>query len=149
MKAITLHQPWAYFIMVGLKEVETRSWYTPYRGPLAIHAGKHHDSDGHELYLHQYGQSANFSALPFGVVIARCHLVACIPTHYVAEAALKMKEPFTPKHGWPTERLYGNYAAGRWAWILRGVQPVYPPIASRGFQKLWNCREMDAWAKSL
>ena len=40
MKMLTLHQPWASLIAVGVKTIETRSWSTPYRGPLAIHAGK-------------------------------------------------------------------------------------------------------------
>lgn len=39
MKALTLHQPWASLIAVGAKRIETRSWSTTYRGPLAIHAG--------------------------------------------------------------------------------------------------------------
>lgn len=40
MKALTLHQPWASLIALGVKTVETRSWSTAYRGPLAIHAAK-------------------------------------------------------------------------------------------------------------
>lgn len=40
MKAITLWQPWAQLVAVGAKRLETRSWSTKYRGPLAIHAGK-------------------------------------------------------------------------------------------------------------
>lgn len=38
MKALTLWQPWASLIAVGAKTIETRSWSTTYRGPLAIHA---------------------------------------------------------------------------------------------------------------
>lgn len=38
MKALTLHQPWASLIALGVKTIETRSWSTSYRGPLAIHA---------------------------------------------------------------------------------------------------------------
>jgi len=38
MKALTLWQPWASLIAVGAKRIETRSWSTKYRGPLAIHA---------------------------------------------------------------------------------------------------------------
>src|SRR5260370_42620635 len=30
-------QPWATLIALGAKRIETRSWSTPYRGPLAIH----------------------------------------------------------------------------------------------------------------
>lgn len=40
MKALTLHQPWASLIAAGVKTIETRSWSTRYRGPLAVHAGK-------------------------------------------------------------------------------------------------------------
>jgi hypothetical protein len=38
MKAISLWNPWAYAVPLGLKGVETRSWATNYRGPIAIHA---------------------------------------------------------------------------------------------------------------
>lgn len=38
MKALTLHQPWASLLAAGHKTIETRSWSTPYRGPIAIHA---------------------------------------------------------------------------------------------------------------
>ena len=41
--AITLHQPWASLIALGIKTVETRSWLAPERllgQTVAIHAGK-------------------------------------------------------------------------------------------------------------
>ena len=43
MYAITLHQPWASLIALGLKTVETRSWPAPSRlvgHTIAIHAAK-------------------------------------------------------------------------------------------------------------
>lgn len=40
IKALTIKQPWAVCIVHGYKDVENRSWSTPYRGTLAIHAGK-------------------------------------------------------------------------------------------------------------
>ena len=39
MKALTIMQPWASLIACGAKTIETRSWPTKYRGPIAIHAG--------------------------------------------------------------------------------------------------------------
>jgi len=36
MKAISLHQPWATLIRQGGKTIETRTWYTSYRGDLLI-----------------------------------------------------------------------------------------------------------------
>lgn len=38
MKALTIWQPWATAIAIGAKRIETRSWETHYRGPIAIHA---------------------------------------------------------------------------------------------------------------
>lgn len=40
MKAISLWPPYASFIVAGLKRIETRSWKTSYRGPIAIHQTK-------------------------------------------------------------------------------------------------------------
>ncbi len=40
MKTLTLTQPWAQLIAIGAKRIETRSWGTKYRGPIAIHAAK-------------------------------------------------------------------------------------------------------------
>lgn len=41
MNLISLHEPWATLMMLKFKRVETRDWWTNYRGPLAIHASKH------------------------------------------------------------------------------------------------------------
>lgn len=40
MKAISIRQPWANKIAYGPKTIETRTWYTKYRGPLMIHSSK-------------------------------------------------------------------------------------------------------------
>ena len=45
MKALTLTQPWASLVACGAKTIETRSWRTPYRGPVAIHAAKGFPAD--------------------------------------------------------------------------------------------------------
>lgn len=42
-RALSLTQPWATLatlVVSGAKRVETRSWKTPYRGWLGIHAAK-------------------------------------------------------------------------------------------------------------
>ena len=39
-RCLSLIQPWATLVAIGAKKVETRSWKTPYRGWLAIHASK-------------------------------------------------------------------------------------------------------------
>lgn len=44
LACITLHSHWAAAIFQLGKDVENRNWSTPYRGPLAIHAGKSFDA---------------------------------------------------------------------------------------------------------
>lgn len=41
MNAISLWQPWASLVAAGIKRIETRSWGTNFRGPIAIHAAKY------------------------------------------------------------------------------------------------------------
>lgn len=36
MKALSVRQPWATVLVEGVKTIETRTWATPYRGPLVI-----------------------------------------------------------------------------------------------------------------
>lgn len=40
MKAISIRQPWAWLIVNGYKDIENRTWYTRYRGPVLVHAAK-------------------------------------------------------------------------------------------------------------
>jgi len=42
--ALSIKQPWAQLIMEGRKDVEVRSWATPYRGRLWIHTGQKLDA---------------------------------------------------------------------------------------------------------
>lgn len=37
MKAVSIKQPWAHLIAIGLKDIENRSWPTSYRGRIFIH----------------------------------------------------------------------------------------------------------------
>lgn len=141
MMALTLHQPYAMFVESGYKEVETRNWYTGYRGPLAIHASKRWTQE----MMFEMDQLLLEASVPIdlvrnvslGSVVATCHLVACIPTDDVERTAQKLKPAFEPRHGWEIERTLGNYAPGRWAWILRDVEPLRPHVPARGFRKLW------------
>lgn len=39
-RVLSLKQPWAWAVATGRKKVENRSWSTPYRGTVYIHASK-------------------------------------------------------------------------------------------------------------
>jgi len=40
IKAISLKQPWANLVASGKKTIETRTWKTPYSGPILIVSSK-------------------------------------------------------------------------------------------------------------
>jgi hypothetical protein len=112
MKAITLYQPFAALIAIGAKRIETRSWNTNYRGPLAIHVSKRvppeyrsycgwmHEPfatalkgvlwDKHEATMNFWGQETPGiqyqvfkENLHLGCVIATCELIGCVPINKV------------------------------------------------------------------
>lgn len=158
MKCLSLYQPWASLIAAGWKTVETRDWYTGHRGALAIHAATKRDMEGkviHAAYPEMFLRvdhwenrtdgppvpityQKQFADLPFGAIVATCMLGACLPTAMVADIVAKLKPPFFPSHGWEVESRLGNYAPGRWAWILRDIKPLARPIVFAGKRKLFD-----------
>jgi hypothetical protein len=155
LKAITLYQPHAMFVATGWKEVETRDWYTPYRGPLAIHSARRwtgiEETALHRI-LAETGAPVDLVAqMAFGCIEATCQIVACVRVNeggfpsVLGKCAL-LKPPFIPKHGWDVEAEMGNYASGRWAWILRDVVRLPRPITARGYRKIWDWRPQSASA---
>jgi activating signal cointegrator 1 len=123
MKALTLTQPWASMVADGLKQFETRSWGTRYRGPLAIHAAK-----GFPRLARAFAQTSRYVPRPYrfpcGAVVATCHLVGCRESSGAApndqEAAL------------------GDWSVGRWIWELADIKKLEEPIATRGSLGLWE-----------
>lgn len=141
MKALSLIQPWATLIAVGAKAIETRSWPTEYRGPIAIHASKWLGADGRIVnpdvrdcleycYLEPFCSVLTRAGigrvrdLPSGAVVATARLVDVVRTD-----GLDVD---------PLEREFGNFAPGRWAWRLDGVCRLATPIPYRGNRGLWD-----------
>jgi hypothetical protein len=140
VKALTLRQPYATLVAIGAKRIETRSWRTHYRGPLAIHAAATFARHARELCSREPFRSALWASgyaqagsLPVGLVIARCRLLDCLPTW--AEAGLEHGE--IPPAG-SAEWAFGDYRPGRFMWLLADVEPVEPPRPARGALGLWE-----------
>lgn len=136
MKALTIYEPWASLVALGAKKIETRSWPTKYRGPLAIHAGKTIRTE----FMNLAWKEPFYSALKplhnrvdgrpgiryhFGCVIAIAQLVDCVEVR-------SDNVPSGP------ERYFGDYRRGRYMWILRDVKRLDKPIPARGHQRLWD-----------
>lgn len=118
MKAITIHQPWAWAIAAGKKTIENRGWATNYRGPLLIHAGKSRKSlDQGRRFIERLDiEMPADDELPFGAIVAVVRLVACVSL----------------------ERLCGDsFAEGPYCWKLADARPVEPSPYT-GEQGLFN-----------
>jgi hypothetical protein len=148
IKCLTLHQPWATLMALAGhpdpeirklgKLIETRSWPTSYRGLLAITASKQWDDD--EVYwvmktdapaakvIRETLGAAGFRTLrdlPLGAVLCVGTLVNCI----------RFNSGWRPD---PPEWYYGNYAVGRYGFVMQGMKALPEPMPIRGMQGLWN-----------
>ena len=89
MYAITLHQPWATLIALGLKKVETRSWPAPVRllgQTFAIHAGKRlvrQPGEAIERELRARLGEEWIRTIPTGAVLATATLAGMARVEYV------------------------------------------------------------------
>ena len=128
MKALTLYQPWASLVSLGLKQVETRSWRPSYRGPLAIHAAKGFPAWARSFAEEERALGRLPARIPRGAVLCIVNLVDVRPTEEVEQTVSAL------------ERYYGDYSAGRWAWLLDDLRVLPEPIPARGSQGLWEWR---------
>ncbi len=141
MKAITILQPWATLIANGAKHIETRSWATKYRGPLAIHAGlKKPDfalCQSHPFWPDLMGflegdkkTGKMWYEFPLGSVIAVADLIDC------QEMTMDKIVVWRDVYG-KDEIAFGDFQPGRYAWILDNVRKI-APIQVKGRQRLWG-----------
>ena len=162
MKALTLHQPWATLVARGIKQVETRSWSTTYRGQLAIHASVRQPAiwwqemvrddpwcwmlEHHCERVTRNKRSRVEWVGPLGAVVATCDLVDVVPVE-----RCKIGDGSSGQTGWGyrpgnpvnpvicSDQLpYGDFGSGRYMWLLTNIEPLPTPILARGHQRLWN-----------
>lgn len=147
MKALTVHQPRAQLIRIGVKRIETRSW----PAPAAL--------IGERIAIHETFVWGG----PFGAVACTARLVACLPIETpdskiarrdlmlwtsgagdLVEAMYRPDDPEPDGHPWITVARHddqlplGDFTPGRWGWMLDDVELVDPPAPARGRQGLWD-----------
>lgn len=161
MKALTLWQPWASLIAVGLKTIETRSRAAPRSligQRIAIHAAKRYPEPFDNDLIGDFKITED---IPLGAVVATALLIDCVPIEVVLPAA--DRAPGTPAYSTGHDKItlhpltreahlfrgnngtivtdqlpYGNFAPGRFAWIFTDVNPMVPPISAIGHQGIWE-----------
>lgn len=128
MKAISLWQPWATAMALGLKVVETRHWRHGYRGPLAIHAAKRWQRDERDWAreLAENYDTPELAEPPLGAIVAVGMLCRIDRTEDARERLGEM------------ELMLGNYAPGRFAWLFQDVRALPSPIPFKGAQGIFE-----------
>lgn len=162
MKALTLTQPWATLVAIGAKRIETRSWSTSHRGPLAIHAGAGLGPVGGAAGLMAKCRQEPFRAtllaagvlgtpqLPRGAIVAIATLVDVVPiAHCLGERPVGRHDDEGYPWVWELderERAFVLYCTGRYGWLLADVRRLPEPIPARGGSHLWEWEPPAGWA---
>jgi hypothetical protein len=143
MKALSLWQPHASAIELGLKPYETRPWATSYRGPLVIHAAKKQfkfDESYREYYMelaHRFREK-NFPMYAldgtYGRALCIVDLVDCVPT-----ASLRGRIGRT--EFWGDFRDVGDDGKSRWAFKLENVRRLWPRPLVIGRQRFFEIHD--------
>jgi len=166
MKGLTLTQPWATLVAIGAKSIETRSWSTSYRGPIAIHAAKGFPKWASETcgddpfrtelqkagvtfraqpVRHWYHSPYPYrldGGLPIGAIVAVATLVEVVLTGDMQNRIGHGGKVFLGARGtWDLtaqEGAFGDFAPGRYAWMLGHVIRLPEPIPCKGELGLWT-----------
>lgn len=154
MIAISLWQPWASAIAVGLKTIETRGWAARCVGSrIAIHAAKRNTPDQRAWWMHNVkgcGDIVDLNAhafhengihdwtdLPFGAVVCTAQLTDVLPTVHLVNRGR------VPEGG--LEHCWGNYQEfdtdserPRFGWLLSDIERLATPAPAKGWQNFFT-----------
>lgn len=146
MKALTLHQSWAWAIMHGDKRVENRSWKPNkkyYGQRIAIHAGSNKGHKDVQAWIRKRHKQAPADKWPTGIVgtvkvLGVVHKDGRGRTSYegVDNLAARMKVRAAMR----SPHFHGPYA-----WVLDDARPLQVPVQHNGKLMLW---EPDKWKHS-
>lgn len=130
MRVLSLWQPWATLVVLGVKRYETRPRPTRIRERIAIHATKATPQGAVSEALKdwlcaKYGIDW-FNALPHGAIVGTVVIEDCVPTEKAGFSVSAL------------EHMLGDYRAGRSAWRLTGASQYVPPVPAVGKQGFWN-----------
>jgi activating signal cointegrator 1 len=118
-------QPWGSLMIDNApnprKRIETRSWRTNYRGPLAIHAAKSVD----EHACSDFGYNA--ATIPLGVILGTVELYECFEFNLLSIQGISDEE-----------KQYGNYEFGRFGFRCRNAVKFDIPVLAKGRLHLWD-----------
>lgn len=137
MHAITLWQPWATLLALGIKQVETRSWSVGTRlrlpAKILIHAAARPivPAELDMIYSNLPAEICLSLALikeyPLGSIIGMVTIDSCLLMTEDVIASVS-----------PIEKAFGLWQPGRWAWNCSNPITFNKPIPHKGHQLFWK-----------
>ena len=150
-KSLSLWQPWASFIVWGLKTWETRGKDSKYRGNFCVHASKYdggkknpgkHLCETDPFFIKAMkDKGMKFEDLPFGAIVGQAEIGETFDTTYLKNLWTNEKQSF------PVEReiAFGNYSPNRRGWKM--LKPVeYNPVITNVSGKVYPFWDYDLQA---
>jgi len=135
--ALTIHQPWAWAIVCGHKQVENRTWIPPraFVGEwLFIHAGKTLDLPAVAKVRAEVGIG---TLLNPERDLATGAIVGCVRYQGTATEDPTLRVP-----GIEVDDAHKHIASpwyqGPFGWVLSDAVKFQTPVPARGMQKLWR-----------
>lgn len=126
MRALTIQQPWAWAIATQGKDIENRTWKTPYRGLLAIHAGATLDAETAAVAVMPTGPATRaLRKICAEVTLAQQLTEAC--EHLRMRRIVAVAE-LTRIHRENAGRCSAWAMPGQWHWELRNVRALAEPV---------------------
>ena len=124
--ALSVRQPWAYLIVMGQKTIELRSWSTPYRGLLLIHAAKKVDEKAMRYF------DLQDSGLDTGCLVGGVELVDVI----------RMAPDTLRRRRWE-HRGFGPFTGSMYGLVLQAPQVFSEPIPMLGSLGMFDIVDSD------
>ncbi len=130
MKALSLRQPWPWFILHGGKNLENRGWTTSFRGPVLIHSSKWWKED-------EIGDDFRFAS---HVAIGSGDLVSPLPRIETLKAELGCIVGVVRMTGWVSSSE-SDWFFGPKAFVLADPVAFVDPVPCRGERGLFDVSE--------
>lgn len=142
LPALTIWQPWASFLALGLTPFETRSWPPPGKligERIALHAAARPVGPD----TRKWAERAGAPLLPLGQVIATAVLAAAYrlgpdTTGSGQHRVHARIGPFSARRDLIKADQFGNFTPGRWVWYFTGPERLTPPAFARGDRGIWQ-----------
>lgn len=139
MRALSLLQPWAGLLALGVKEYETRSFKTKFRGTVAIHASARLPKEGKALLAELAKKDSSF--LPGRHRYQICTTLGCVVGQVEIKEVYSTNDADRIQRITPQEEQLGDYSPDRYFWECENPRLFDEPIPAKGQLGFWNWEE--------